>query len=80
MLLTKKSKPDNTLEEIKDKRGNHFIDSDARGESITKFYRKNYKKQGEGIDKSINEFLGPVAEHPVVCNAKLTENEKNILE
>jgi hypothetical protein len=80
MLLTKKSKPDNTLEEIKDKRGNHFIDSDARGESITKFYRKVYKKQGEGNDKSINEFLGPVAEHPVVRNAKLTENEKNILD
>ena len=69
--------------EIQDDNGTNFENSTAQKSYIHNYFKNIYKK-GQNVEEvtleKILDFLGPVQHHPTVTNAKLSENEKNLLE
>jgi hypothetical protein len=83
MNLVKKSKPDATVEDIKDDDGQPYPGSAERSAAIVKFYRDLYSKPTNNIlaqDRTIEDFLEDVKNHPLVLSAKLTDPEKESLD
>jgi hypothetical protein len=81
--MMKVGKRSESLQAIKDDRGNDFQEEKLRKEHITKFYKNLYSKPENLLeinDQTIPDFLGPdICNSSVVQNSKLTEEEKNSL-
>jgi len=82
--LAKCSDKSQTLKDLKDMDGNHFVDSVERGAFISDFYAKLYKKPSSdpaNYSGCIEEFLGPeIVNSAIVRDSKLNETEKRLLE
>jgi uncharacterized protein YjcR len=74
--IAKASKLSADIECIKKDNGSDFGTDKERNDFIYKFYSELYRKDDLEPGQSIEEFLGPVADHPVVKNSKLTLQEK----
>jgi hypothetical protein len=79
MKLVKQSCQADSLEDIE----YDPVEYNSREESITGFYKKLYKKPRDHRNctkNSIPEFLGQMANSPIVMESKLNDQEKNNLE
>jgi hypothetical protein len=77
MNIVKKSRPDASVEEIKNKNGGVFSSSEERGKDIVKFYRELYvKPRDQDNNTTTDGFLEDVKNHPLVISSKLTDEEK----
>jgi len=74
--IAKKSKKEDSVENIKDENGMEFINDAAREAHIVGFYEKLYEKDLR-VQGSINDFLGPeIVALPQIRASKLTEEER----
>ena len=83
LKIAKSSKPDDSLEGLKNNQSQEFLNDADRSEHITEYYEEIYKKPPNDpiiLPGNINNFLEETGNHPTVTNAKLTEAEKLILE
>ena len=80
--LAKCSQIEASLDDIVNNEGEVFENCETREQFIRKSFEELYKKPNENVleNNCISEFLGNAAANPVVLEAKLNENEKNILE
>jgi hypothetical protein len=71
------------VEEINDENGTPFRDGGSRERYITEFYSKLYRvPQNARVNftNCVENFLGPLVDHPAVVGCKLSEEERNSLE
>ena len=83
MSLVKNASKEDNLNNICNEGGLEFENDGDRTSYISNFFKKIYKKTTNAPDISVEDlknFLGPAAEHPIVKNAKLNEEEKLTLE
>jgi len=84
MSIVKTKNAGDSLENIKHHDGSEFISKDELKKHIGEYYKDIYKqpcnKSSRTTIEDVNNFLGPVANHPTVLNAKLSELEKIELE
>ena len=83
LTLVKGSKKEDTLENITKDDGTEFESPDARKDFIKNSFESLYKIPDDETvleNNRLNSFLGQVAQNPVVTGAKLTIEEKNLLE
>jgi exonuclease III len=68
-----------SLATIKDEDGNPFATNEDRHEHIVKFYEKLYKNPVDmpnDFSNCVEEFLGDLAEHPVIMDCKLNDDDR----
>jgi len=84
MSIVKSKNAGDSLTNLKKDDGSEFILINELREHVHSYYSNIYKQpDNQSKNCSINdieEFLGPVAEHAIVQNAKLNDQEKNELE
>ena len=83
LSLIKGSKKEESLDQVVNDDGTPFNSSKDRNNFIKNTFADLYKIPDDELElngDSISNFLGPVAEHPTITEAKLTDNEKNSLE
>ena len=83
LKTAKSSKPDASLDNLKNDLEQQFNSDEDRDEYITRYYENIYKKPLNdpiATPDNIDNFLGETANHPTVNNAKLTDAEKLSLE
>jgi hypothetical protein len=78
--IAEASKLSAELECIEKEDGSNFESTKERNDFIYNFYSDLYRNDDLEPNQTIEDFLGPVAEHPVVKNSKLTPQEKNNLD
>ena len=82
LSLVKGSKKEESLDQVVNDDGTPFNSSKDRNNFIKNTFADLYKIPDDEFElngDSISNFLGPVAEHPTITEAKLTDNEKNSL-
>jgi hypothetical protein len=75
MNLARTKKAEASINSVVNEDGGNFEDELSRNEYIRNFYSNLYRKD-ELPERTIEDFLGPAAEHPVVTNSKLSAQEK----
>jgi hypothetical protein len=84
MCLAKNKSKEGNLSEIADPEGQAFPDPKSRSNYIYEYYKDLFTIKGEknrDLEGAIEQFLGPeIANHPIVLNSKLTQEEKDSLE
>jgi hypothetical protein len=79
MNLARSKKAEANINSVVDEDGGIFENDLRRNEYIRDFYSNLYRKD-ELPERTIEDFLGPAAEHPVVTNSKLSAQEKTELD
>ena len=84
MKLVKTKNVSDSIENLKKEDGSAFIDTNDLKQHVFDYYSSIYKQDNNtakftSLD-DINNFLGPVANHEIVLNAKLTNLERDELE
>ena len=83
LSLVKGSKKEESLDQVVNDDGTPFNSNEDWNNFIKNTFANLYKIPDDEFElnvDSILNFLGPVAEHPTITEAKLTDNEKNSLE
>jgi hypothetical protein len=81
MALAKQPSSGASLSDLCREDGTLFADSNERNNYITDYYKDVYKKDVSiNVEKNIEDFLGPISNHPEVINSKLNEQEKTDLD
>jgi len=84
MSIVKTKNATDSLKNLKQHDGTEFISNDELKGHVYEYYRNIYKQPDNESKhttiEDVNEFLGPVANNPIVINAKLSDNEKEELE
>ena len=83
LKTARSSRPDISLDDLKDDNGNFFISQETKNEHITNYYQNIYKKPLADISVNVGDienFLGATSEVETVADAKLTIDEREELE
>ena len=84
MNLVKTVSTKGNIEEIKKDNGNDFIDEPEQKKYIHDYYKAIYSQPDNNAKNTnlhdIENFLGPLTNHPIVLNAKLSNEERDELE
>ena len=84
MKLVKTKNLGDSIENLKKDDGTDFINREELKQHVQSYYSSIYKQENNAAKftsiADINNFLGPVADHEIVKNAKLTNEERDELE
>jgi len=84
MNLVKSVNNTGNISELKKDGGEDFVDEVEQNNFIHNYYKDIYSQPDNNSKTAglveINEFLGPIKDHPIVVNAKLSNEERDELE
>jgi len=84
MNLVKTKNKGDSIDNLRKDDGTEFLDKHELKGYVGNFFKGIYKQENNRAKNAslddILQFLGPVADHEIVTNSKLTEEEKNSLE